>query len=315
MVPPFDENNVTKYFQMFEKVAYCLEWPAKYWTMLLQGVLKGKAQKVYISVSNEHCNNYDFVKDVILKAYELVPEAYRYKFRRTLKLKEQTHVEYASVLQDYLDQWLHSKGVETFKNLRELVMLENFLNHVPKEIATHITDRNAKTVADAAIMADEYCVMHKCDFDKPEIWCKGKGVESMKPASRSPPKVENNVEKCHFNKVKPVNFANVSYKGIKECDYCGKKGHVERECWKKSRKEKQSAKTVALVSALERSESKRVSPSNDINVCGKTVKREMSKFETSSEIQENEPLQTAYSSFMSVGSVSINDSLLCLRML
>lgn len=36
MVPPFNECDVTKYFQMFEKVAQrleCQEWPNKYWTL------------------------------------------------------------------------------------------------------------------------------------------------------------------------------------------------------------------------------------------------------------------------------------------
>lgn len=61
-------------------------------------MLKGKAQRAYISLSNEQCSDYEFVKDVILKAYELLPEAYRGKFRNTCKWREQTYVEYASVL-------------------------------------------------------------------------------------------------------------------------------------------------------------------------------------------------------------------------
>ena len=39
--------------------------------------------------------NYDCVKNAILKAYELVPEAYGQKFRNYRKQESQTHVEVA----------------------------------------------------------------------------------------------------------------------------------------------------------------------------------------------------------------------------
>ena len=121
---------------MFETVATRLAWPSEYWTLLLQTVLKGKAQRAYVSLSTEQCNHYDTVKDVILKAYELVPEAYRHKFRNTYKQREQTFVEYASILKDYFEQWIHSKKInDNFKKLKELILLENFLNHVPKFVA------------------------------------------------------------------------------------------------------------------------------------------------------------------------------------
>ena len=38
---------------------------------------------------------YEVVKAVVLKAYELVPEAYRQKFRSTTKRENQTYVEFA----------------------------------------------------------------------------------------------------------------------------------------------------------------------------------------------------------------------------
>ena len=40
-------------------------------------VLCGKVQKVFIALSTEDCTDYDTDKVVILRGYELVPEAYR----------------------------------------------------------------------------------------------------------------------------------------------------------------------------------------------------------------------------------------------
>ena len=41
----------------------------------------GKAREIYTQLSLEQSSNYDKVKELILKGYELVPEAYRQKFR------------------------------------------------------------------------------------------------------------------------------------------------------------------------------------------------------------------------------------------
>ena len=95
LVPPFQEKGVDKYFAHFEKVADSLNWPKESWVLLLQSVLVGKAQEIYGSLSVEQSSNYEYVKEAILKAYELVPEAYRQKFRNYLKYDSKTHVEFA----------------------------------------------------------------------------------------------------------------------------------------------------------------------------------------------------------------------------
>ena len=74
-------KEVDKYFAHFEKVADSLNWPKDSCVLLLQGVLVGKTQDIYGFVSVEQSSNYEHVQEAILKAYELVPEAYRQKFR------------------------------------------------------------------------------------------------------------------------------------------------------------------------------------------------------------------------------------------
>ena len=74
---------MSKYFLHFEKVAQSLKWPTEAWTLLLQSGLVGKARAVYSALSIEESGQYEVVKMNILKAYELVPEAYRQRFRNT----------------------------------------------------------------------------------------------------------------------------------------------------------------------------------------------------------------------------------------
>ena len=89
-VPDFQETEVDKYFLHFEKVASNLKWPADHWALLLQGSLVGKAREVYSALSVEESPQYPLVKNAILKAYELVPEAYRQKFQNAEKQANQT---------------------------------------------------------------------------------------------------------------------------------------------------------------------------------------------------------------------------------
>ena len=90
LVPRFQEKEVDKYFAHFEKVADSLNWPEESSVLLLQSVLLGKAQEIYGSLSVEQSSNYEHVKEAILKAYELVPEAYRQKFNNYLKYDSKT---------------------------------------------------------------------------------------------------------------------------------------------------------------------------------------------------------------------------------
>ena len=91
LVPRFNEKEVSKFFESFEKVASQLNWPKDYWAIMLQAVLTGKAQVAYSSMSAEESASYDKVKQAILKAYELVPGAYRQKFRDLRKIQGQTY--------------------------------------------------------------------------------------------------------------------------------------------------------------------------------------------------------------------------------
>jgi len=93
-VPPFKEVEVDKYFMHFEKIAASLKWPEEIWIVLLQSVLIGKAREIYSALSVEQSARYAIVKESILKAYELIPEAYRQKFWSTAKDSKQTFVEF-----------------------------------------------------------------------------------------------------------------------------------------------------------------------------------------------------------------------------
>ena len=141
LVNPFQEKEVDKYFAHFEKVADSLNWPKESWVLLLQSVLVGKAQEIYGSLSVEQSSNYEHVKEAILKAYELVPEAYRQKFRNYLKFDSKTHVEFAREKENLFNRWCHSKEIgQDFKKLKQMVLLEEVKDKVRPDIRSHLDE-------------------------------------------------------------------------------------------------------------------------------------------------------------------------------
>ena len=167
MVPVFNENEVEKYVQHFEKVAVSLEWPKKMWPVLLQSVLNGKAQETYSSLCEEESFDYERVKMAILKAYELVPEAYRQKFRTFRKCENQTFVEFAHEKETYFDRWCSAKQVgHEFDRLRQVILVEEFKRCVRDDIKVHLDEQNVQTLAKAASMADDYALTHKNHFGR-----------------------------------------------------------------------------------------------------------------------------------------------------
>ena len=230
LVPPFQEKEVDKYFAHFEKVADSLNWPKESWVLLLQSVLVGKAQEIYGSLSVEQSSNYEHVKEAILKAYELVPEAYRQKFRNYLKYDSKTHVEFAREKENLFNRWCHSKEIgQDFKKLKQMVLLEEFKDKVRPDIRSHLDEQKVEELEKAAIMADDYALTHKMSSKSGNPQQKryhGSGKRenisrNMDDRKRQGKSTENVGLVSKVEPLKPIS-----------CGHCGKPGHIITNCWK-----------------------------------------------------------------------------------
>ena len=131
-VPSFQEDDVDMFFLHFEKLATNLNWPKDHWTILLQKAFVGKAREIFAQLSVEQSQKYEYVKDVVLRGYQLNPEAYRQKFRNCQRDINQTFVEFARVKEQLFDRWCHSKKVnKDFEKLRQLILIEEFKRRIP----------------------------------------------------------------------------------------------------------------------------------------------------------------------------------------
>ena len=142
---------------------------------------EGKGQEAYMALPISECVDYNSVKNAILKAYELVPEAYCQRFRNYRKQESQTHVEFAHEKEVYFDRWCNSREVGTdFEKLRQVILIEEFKRCVRDNIKTYLDEQKVENFAKAAAYADDYALTHTSTFNK---------NKSFGPAKKSYPEI------------------------------------------------------------------------------------------------------------------------------
>ena len=244
LVPPFQEKEVDKYFLHFEKVAENLNWPKEHWSLLLQSVLIGKAREIYTQLGVEQSHHYETVKELILKGYELVPEAYRHKFRNCKKDSNQTHVEFARNKEQLFDRWCCSKKIDqNYVKLRQLMLVEEFKRCIQSDVKTFLDEKQVETLEEAARLADDYYFTHKVSFiAKPKPTSSHLQNKFMSDNSSGMPSQSNTPKPNSTSETKsqyPLSRPT--------CNYCKKPGHLVSECLKLKRKlESDEAKPTGL---------------------------------------------------------------------
>ena len=114
---------------------------------------------MYASLSVTDSANYNTVKMAILRSYEMVPEAYRQRFRDCRMGENQT----------YLDWWIAAKGIGTdYDKLRQLILIEEFKWCVHDNLKTFLNERQVDTAYEMATLADEYTLIHQQNKNKSE---------------------------------------------------------------------------------------------------------------------------------------------------
>ena len=163
-VPPFQEK-LTNIFFTLKKVAENLKWPKEHWTLLLQSVIIGKAREIYTQLSLEQSSDYDKVKELTLNAYQLVPEAYRQKFRNCRKENDQTHVDFDRTKEQLFDRWCPSKKIGSdYPKLRQFMLDEEFKRCINSDVKSFSDEKEVETLEKAARLVGDYTLTYNVSF-------------------------------------------------------------------------------------------------------------------------------------------------------
>ena len=222
----------------------------------------GKAREIYTQLGVEQSHHYETVRELILKGYELVPEAYRQKFRNCKKDSNQTHVEFATNKEQLFDRWCCSKKTDqNYDKLRQLMLVEEFKRCIQSDVKTFLCEKQVETLEEAARLADDYYLTHKVSFiAKPKPTSSHpqnkfmSGNSSGMPSQSNTPKPNSTSEtKSQYPLSRPT------------CNYCKKPGHLVSECLKLKRKlESDEAKPTGLTTLSPRPQSFNKTNTTDI---------------------------------------------------
>ncbi|GFX07448.1 SCAN box domain-containing protein [Trichonephila clavipes] len=142
----------------FELKAELAQVPKKDWVAYLLAVLPAELSNMLAREPTERANNYDFVKDLILKRYRLNSEKLKQCFYRHQKSAEKSWRNYAHELNSYFTEWIAELQVKTFEQLKDLLITEQLKYRVPAEVREHFLDDwiKLKTPYELAEKLDEY---------------------------------------------------------------------------------------------------------------------------------------------------------------
>ncbi|KAJ8047180.1 hypothetical protein HOLleu_06109 [Holothuria leucospilota] len=125
-----EEDDIECYLSTFERLCVDRKIPDGNWSILLEPCLTGKAQKAFYILTETQKQNYLTIKESILAAYRLTPDAFREKFHTARKLPSETFKQYGSRLNLYLRRWI--------KPSDGLVSMSEFINILDKLVVDQL---------------------------------------------------------------------------------------------------------------------------------------------------------------------------------
>ena len=237
-----DKDDLDAYLGRFEKYATAQRWPGDTWAINLSALLTGKALDTYYRLSKEDIDNYDAVRDALLKRFRLNEEGFRTKFYGAKAENGETADQFLTRLQNYLTRWLElTQTNKDFEGLWTLFVREHFINACHKDLQTFMRERNLKDLCAVKETADNYIRAHGGCLSFPTTSKEDKRDDKTISRSSHSAALDDKTcfrcgkrghiaSKCFssrtFSRTQPQTGNTTSI----ECFLCGRKGHIARNC-------------------------------------------------------------------------------------
>ena len=215
-----DPSEIENFFRAYEQSCKDYNFPPDKWAMLVRSAFtKGKARECVLSMSEEDINNYQVIKEAILLIYAQIPENYRKRFRQTTMKSEQTHLDFMKQQERLLERWMKARKVETLKDMKNLIVVEDFMDKIRSDVRLHIAERDISSPTEVAKVAEQFILCHKSQLKR------GYSADQRRPT---------HVNNTGTTFEKPGQFSSTERKFNNkiECTFCKRKGHLIADCWK-----------------------------------------------------------------------------------
>ncbi|GFU52808.1 retrovirus-related Pol polyprotein from transposon 17.6 [Trichonephila clavipes] len=142
LMPKFNLRNddISLFLELFKRQAKVLQLPRDQWVTYLIGVLPVEINNIIAREPEEQANDYEHIREVLLKRFKLSAEKFRQLLVKTQKNSEATWYDFYHELKTFLDGWLNGLKIETFEQLRDLMLVDQIKRRAPNEFKEHFLD-------------------------------------------------------------------------------------------------------------------------------------------------------------------------------
>ena len=135
-----EKDDLVLYLEHFEHFATTAGWKETTWAAWLLSGLPDDAYNKLAHLPVEEKNNYDVVRQTLLKAYFVDADKYREAMRSTTKRGDETFESYVHRIKRNFNYWatLHGTDTGSVNDVLELFFLEQFFAGIHPSITTYV---------------------------------------------------------------------------------------------------------------------------------------------------------------------------------
>ena len=107
-------------------------------------------------------DDYNELKNALLKRYQLTEEGFRRKFREEKPDQGETVYQFIARIRRYLERWVDLAGIDkTYESVMDLLVREQYISTCSEEMAIFLKERIPKNVKEMTMFAERYVEAHE----------------------------------------------------------------------------------------------------------------------------------------------------------
>ncbi|GFX40354.1 transposon Tf2-6 polyprotein [Trichonephila clavipes] len=191
---PTRSENFNLFFQSLERAFLTKKISDEYKSEILINLLGERAHNVLLYIKEEELNDYEKLKSIVLREFQLTPRECLNSFKNAVKSSGETYIQFAARLTANFQYYCSLRKVNSFESLCDLIISDKLFETLNKETTTHIGIREAE------------------DWFRP--------IDLAKESQNFKPKIKEN-------------YPQYLERENKNCFICGDSSHCARDCEKR----------------------------------------------------------------------------------